>query len=320
MLPVHALVQAAAVRHEAENVAFDLSAAAGPSEDPAAEPVVARSPEIIHGLGTIIQNAAQFARDRVEINTQWDREFIRVHIRDDGPGFAAGLLERLGEPYISSRKRSTGHMGLGIFIARTLLQRSGAIAFRNDPEGGAAVDIVWRRDTLENPDVESEDKMDALEHFEDRTLLIVDDDEPFLGRLARAMETRLRCRDCRVGARRGCCSKIDAARVRRSRLASCRWQRSRHRFGRPRRPPESRIVMLTGYGNIATAVAAVKAGALDYLAKPADADAVEAALLSNGDGLPRRRKIRCLPTGFAGNIFNGFTSNATVTFPKLPVG
>jgi two-component system response regulator RegA len=44
--------------------------------------------------------------------------------------------------------------------------------------------------------------------------------------------------------------------------------------------------MLTGYGNIATAVAAVKAGALDYLAKPADADAVEAALLSSGDGLP----------------------------------
>ena len=156
LLPVHALVQAAAVRHEAENVAFDLSAAAGPSEDPAAEPVVARSPEIIHGLGTIIQNAAQFARHRVEINTQWDREFIRVHIRDDGPGFAAGLLERLGEPYISSRKRSTGHMGLGIFIARTLLQRSGGvIAFRNDPEGGAAVDIVWRRDTLENRDVES---------------------------------------------------------------------------------------------------------------------------------------------------------------------
>ena len=156
LLPIHALVQAAALRHEAENVVFDLSATAGSPEDPAAEPVVARSPEIIHGLGTIIQNAAQFARDRVEINTQWDREFIRVHIRDDGPGFAAGLLERHGEPYISSRKRSTGHMGLGIFIARTLLQRSGGvIAFRNDPEGGAAVDIVWRRDTLEIRDVES---------------------------------------------------------------------------------------------------------------------------------------------------------------------
>ncbi|MGB8840081.1 MAG: response regulator, partial [Aliidongia sp.] len=50
--------------------------------------------------------------------------------------------------------------------------------------------------------------------------------------------------------------------------------------------PNARIVMLTGYGNIATAVAAVKAGALDYLPKPADADAVERALLTRSDGLP----------------------------------
>ncbi len=50
--------------------------------------------------------------------------------------------------------------------------------------------------------------------------------------------------------------------------------------------PSARIVMLTGYGNIATAVAAVKAGAVDYLPKPADADAVERALLSTGTSLP----------------------------------
>ena len=50
--------------------------------------------------------------------------------------------------------------------------------------------------------------------------------------------------------------------------------------------PNSRIVILTGYGNIATAVAAVKAGAVDYLAKPADADQVAAALLTQGADLP----------------------------------
>ncbi len=50
--------------------------------------------------------------------------------------------------------------------------------------------------------------------------------------------------------------------------------------------PGVRIVMLTGYGNIATAVAAVKAGAIDYLPKPADADAVEHALLSGDNTLP----------------------------------
>ena len=50
--------------------------------------------------------------------------------------------------------------------------------------------------------------------------------------------------------------------------------------------PKVRVVILTGYGNIATAVAAVKAGAVDYLAKPADADDVINALLANGSGLP----------------------------------
>jgi two-component system response regulator RegA len=50
--------------------------------------------------------------------------------------------------------------------------------------------------------------------------------------------------------------------------------------------PDARIVMLTGYGNIATAVAAVKAGAVDYLPKPADADQVVAALMAEGEALP----------------------------------
>jgi len=50
--------------------------------------------------------------------------------------------------------------------------------------------------------------------------------------------------------------------------------------------PQMRVIMLTGYGNIATAVAAVKAGAIDYLAKPADADAVAAALLNPEGPLP----------------------------------
>jgi len=155
LLPVHALVQAAAVRHEGGNVVFEFSNENDLDADAGIEPVVARSPEIIHGLGTIIQNAGQFAQNKVEIDTRWDRSHVRVQIRDDGPGFAPGLLERIGEPYISSRSRSTNHMGLGIFIAKTLLQRSGGeITFRNDPEGGAVVKIVWRRERIEIRDVE----------------------------------------------------------------------------------------------------------------------------------------------------------------------
>ena len=132
-----------------------------------------------------------------------------------------------------------------------------------------------------------EDKMDALEQFEDRTLLIVDDDEPFLGRLARAMETRgfdvVTAGSVRDGVAAAksmppAFAVLDLRLADGSGLDIVSAVQEGH--------PESRIVMLTGYGNIATAVAAVKAGALDYLAKPADADAVEAALLSNGDGLP----------------------------------
>ena len=124
--------------------------------------------------------------------------------------------------------------------------------------------------------------MNALEQYEDRTLLIVDDDEPFLGRLARAMETRGfdvvtagSVRDGVAAAK----SMLPAFAVLDLRLADGSGLDivSAIQEGRP----ASRIVMLTGYGNIATAVAAVKAGALDYLAKPADAEDVEKALLAD---------------------------------------
>ena len=119
------------------------------------EPAVIRSPEIIHGIGNIIQNAVQFARSTVYISSGWDTETIRVSIRDDGPGFPVGVLEHLGEPYISSRTNPDGHMGLGIFIAKTLLQRSGAtVTFEDDHLEGAKVDIVWRRDHLETRELE----------------------------------------------------------------------------------------------------------------------------------------------------------------------
>jgi len=118
----------------------------------------------------------------------------------------------------------------------------------------------------------------------DRTLLVVDDDKPFLTRLARAMETRgfevrtaesvaegvahvrkqppgFAVVDLRLGDGNGL-DVIEALHLAR---------------------PEARAVVLTGYGNIATAVTAVKLGAIDYLSKPADADAVYAALTGNSD-------------------------------------
>ncbi len=77
--------------------------------------------------------------------------------------------------------------------------------------------------------------------------------------------------------------------------------------------------MLTGYGNIATAVNAVKFGAVDYLAKPADADDVVAALLAGESRTSIRRKTRCRRTGYAGNTFNAFTNCAAATSRKRRV-
>ena len=123
----------------------------------------------------------------------------------------------------------------------------------------------------------------ALAPGEDASLLIVDDDKPFLTRLARAMESRgfavetaesveeavatAKARppayavvDMRLGDGNG----LDV-------VAAIREKRT-----------DSKTVILTGYGNIATAVTAVKLGAIDYLSKPADADDVVAALTRTG--------------------------------------
>jgi two-component system, sensor histidine kinase RegB len=97
-----------------------------------------------------VQNAVQFAAREVSITTYWDATTVAVEIDDDGPGFPFHLLGRLGEPYLSTRTGATDHMGLGIFIAQSLLERSGArLAFDNLSDGGAHVAISWNRANLE---------------------------------------------------------------------------------------------------------------------------------------------------------------------------
>jgi two-component system response regulator RegA len=117
----------------------------------------------------------------------------------------------------------------------------------------------------------------------DRSLLIVEDDKPFLERLARAMETRgftvTACDNVPDGL-----SQIEKAppafAVVDLRLGSGNGLDVVSALKQQR--PEARAIVLTGYGNIATAVTAVKLGAVDYLSKPADADDVVAALLASG--------------------------------------
>jgi two-component system sensor histidine kinase RegB len=145
-----AMVHAAADRHREAGITLDIEAA---SEDGSAEPIVANSAEFNHGLGNIIQNAVQFARNSVAIRVAWSQESITVTVRDDGPGFAPAVLDRVGEPYISSR--GEGHLGLGIFIAQSLLQRTGGrLAVDNLRGAGGRIDggevtIAWPRGRLD---------------------------------------------------------------------------------------------------------------------------------------------------------------------------
>jgi two-component system response regulator RegA len=121
----------------------------------------------------------------------------------------------------------------------------------------------------------------------DRTLLLVDDDEPFVKRLARAMERRGFLPETAESVAAG--KAIAHARPPAYAVVDLRLEDGNGldvvEALRERRP-ECRIVVLTGYGAIATAVAAVKFGATDYLSKPADANDVTNALLARGEAMP----------------------------------
>ena len=146
-LPLTALVRDTAEPYRRGNVELAI---VGRAQDDTPEPMLMRRPELVNGLGNILSNAQQFARTRVDVAVIWSGERVVVRVRDDGHGFRTSVLTRLGEPYLSTRRGSGGHMGLGIFIARTLLERNGAeVSFRNRARRGAEVEIRWPRAILE---------------------------------------------------------------------------------------------------------------------------------------------------------------------------
>ncbi|WP_321500308.1 ActS/PrrB/RegB family redox-sensitive histidine kinase [Breoghania sp.] len=136
------------------------------------EPLVRRNASILYGIGNLLENAVDFAESAVSVRITWNQTTATVTISDDGPGFADEVIDRLGEPYVTTRARSgalpkpaaqqanAGGLGLGFFIAKTLLERTGArLALRNGLEGGAVVQIQWPRISLE----EAEDSAAATE-------------------------------------------------------------------------------------------------------------------------------------------------------------
>ncbi len=175
-----ALLEEVAAPHRGFDLAFDIAVRTPPGQ-PA--PRVRRLSEVVHGLSTLVENAADFARSRVEIRALVDAGWIEIEILDDGPGFSSDILPRLGEPYVTSRPQgkarralaaqiadaarrrppaeppiapSQGGMGLGFFIARTLLERTGGRVSVGQglpqPDGrgrGARVAVRWARPALE---------------------------------------------------------------------------------------------------------------------------------------------------------------------------
>lgn len=143
-IPLSALIEYAAAPHQSGPARLAISRQGQGAFNQ--EPVVRRTPEIVHGLGNLLQNSLQFARNTVGVMIEWTDETVTVTIQDDGPGFPSHVLARIGEPYLSGRSAATGHMGLGIFIAQTLLERSGAsVEFSNRRNGGARVILRWSR-------------------------------------------------------------------------------------------------------------------------------------------------------------------------------
>jgi two-component system sensor histidine kinase RegB len=155
-IPFSALIEEIVAPHRHFGVAIGIARA--PHD--AAEPIGRRSPSILYGLGNLVENAVDFAGERVELTAEWSADEVSLTIGDDGPGFAPEILGRIGEPYLTGRPRPPqsldsegGGLGLGLFIAKTLLERSGAtlsFANRSGPgRRGAVVQVRWPRADFE---------------------------------------------------------------------------------------------------------------------------------------------------------------------------
>ncbi len=162
-MPLSTLIEEVVAPHRDFGVAIKVRIAVAGVR----EPVGTRNPAVLYGVGNILENAVDFARNTVEVNAWWNSETVEIVISDDGPGFAPEIMKRIGEPYLSRRRSSEDPqagrrgLGLGVFIARTLLERTGAkVSFRNRtfPDHGAVVQIAWPRIRFEEIDHEIPDE------------------------------------------------------------------------------------------------------------------------------------------------------------------
>jgi two-component system sensor histidine kinase RegB len=143
-----ALLEEVASPHRLQDI--DIVASA---RGPEPRPFCTRNPALLYGLRNLVENAVAFARAEVRIEATWSRDKVEIAISDDGPGYPAAVVQRLGEPYISDRSAARradpeAGLGLGLFIAKALLERAGAelkIGNLPPPKTGARAIVVWPR-------------------------------------------------------------------------------------------------------------------------------------------------------------------------------
>lgn len=145
-LPLTSLIEEVTAPHRDFGISIELN----PGERIGPEPVGRRNPGVLYGLGNLVENAVDFARSKVVLRWSWNDSHVMISITDDGPGFPAEIIDRIGEPYMSTRQGAEpgGGLGLGLFIAKTLLERSGAsLSFSNSngPGEGAVIKVSWPR-------------------------------------------------------------------------------------------------------------------------------------------------------------------------------
>ncbi len=163
-LPLGALLDELAGEYRGDEL--EIAIVLDRQEGSGAEPKVWRMPELLHGLGNLIANAADFARSRITITARWDARTLQLWVEDDGPGFSPDILERIGEPYVTSRPGSYAlgetemgpsdafasqqGMGLGFFIAKTLIEQTGGrVKVRNIVGSGAQIRARWQRGAID---------------------------------------------------------------------------------------------------------------------------------------------------------------------------
>ncbi|MEZ5799435.1 MAG: ActS/PrrB/RegB family redox-sensitive histidine kinase [Nitratireductor sp.] len=149
-LALSSLMEEVAAPHRDFGVKLTLAPGTTPGE-----PVFERNAGIVYGLGNLVENAVDFARNKVNFLAEWSDSEVVIKLSDDGR-VSPELLERIGEPFMTTRRRDPdatgGGLGLGLFIAKTLLERSGAnLEFSNSSGDlpGASVKVKWKRETVD---------------------------------------------------------------------------------------------------------------------------------------------------------------------------